>query len=79
MLAIWELTLLYFYLTHETSKNFLGFHTNRYKEAGEVGKKRKDDRIGWRIGLEYHIQKWLLVGLGYSYMDANSNGLLTPP
>lgn len=65
-------------LRHQFAHKFAGqaavsFHTNRYKEAGEIGKKRKDDRLGGRIGLEYQIQEWLLLGLGYSFVDANSN------
>ncbi len=39
---------------------------------GETGE-RTDDNYGARVGLGYLFRPWLNFGLGYIYLDRNSN------
>ena len=53
------------------------YYHNRYQRKTELesGKerKRRDKIFDGRVGLEYKIQEWLMVGANYKYRDRDSN------
>ena len=38
-----------------------------------LDKKRRDDNWNANVGFGYDIQKWFNVGIGYTFMEKNSN------
>jgi hypothetical protein len=48
------------------------FHDD-YQERGAMPDERRDDRVGFGVGLDYRIQDWLGCGLKYNYEDNDSN------
>ena len=51
----------------------VSYFNDHYKEKGTVGKRRDDDRVGFGVGLDYQIQKWLGFRLKYNYENNDSN------
>jgi hypothetical protein len=38
-----------------------------------LDKKRRDDNWNLNVGVDYNMQNWITVGIGYAFMDKNSN------
>jgi hypothetical protein len=51
----------------------VGFSKNEYNANPLTGISRSDDNYTANIGLNYAIQEWMSVGVGYNYNRKNSN------